>query len=405
MQLAPSSLVVARRALVIAVASLAVAVAALAVVLWGDSDSDPAESGAAQAQTDAAAALAEAQAAVAMAEVAAADIAAVENALAAALAAADGAVSPEIVADLDARLEQARSDAAAALAAANAAAASLGEASAADEAAGDGAAVDEAPAPVEEAPVPEDGAGVEDEAGAEDAPLPEDDGEAVPLPGEPFDLGPSEGAGLAVVGIRSDSGLNVRDVPNGEIIARLDNVMDGARDPAVYVRAPDTDDIITTVDLLSGVVATGNSRQLPTTIWHEFQVGDLTGWSSAAYLAQAGATDDATAAVVDSLGETPEAATLLALGLAVAQTMASEEPASRVVVSEAPGASGDLAQMTVDVIDLGDDSVLGYRLVVFAVPAEEVEAQDDPGPFTLKSVERTFLCHSHRGVSEEGLCL
>ena len=405
MQLAPSSLVVARRALVIAVASLAVAVAALAVVLWGDSDSDSAESGAGQAQTDAAAALAEARAAVAMAEVAAADVAAVENALAAALAAADGAVSPEVVADLEAHLEQARSDAAAALAAANAAAASLGEASAVAEVAEDEPAVEEAPAPVEEAPEPADGAAPEDEPTVEDDPVPEDGDEAAALPGEPFDLGPSEGAGLAVVGIQAASGLNVRDVPNGEIIARLDNVMDGVRDPAVYVRAAETDDIITTVDLLSGVVATGNTRQLTTTIWHEFRVGDLTGWSSAAYLAQAGATDDATSQVVDALGELPEAATVLELGLAVAQTMASQEPASRVVVSEAPSTSGDLAQMTVDVIGLGDDSVLGYRLVVFAVPAEEVEAQDDPGPFTLKSVERTFLCHSHRGVSEEGLCL
>ena len=27
-----------------------------------------------------------------------------------------------------------------------------------------------------------------------------------------------------------------------------------------------------------------------------------------------------------------------------------------------------------------------------------------PGPFTLKSVEQTLMCYSHRGVSEEGLC-
>ena len=405
MRLAPSSLVVARRALVMAVAALAVAVAALAVVLWGDLDRDPAESEAAgQAETDAAAALAEAQTAVAMAEVAAADAAAAENALAAALAAADGAVSPEVVARLEAEMEQARAEAAAALAAANAAV-SVDRTPAADGAA---EAEEEAEPAAENEPVPEpeEVPAVEDEAAAEPAPEPEDTdpGEAAPLPGEPFDLGPSEGAGLAVVGIRSDSALNVRDVPNGTVIARLDNVMDGVRDPAVYVRAPNTDDLITTVALNDGVVATGNTRQLATTIWHEFRVGDLTGWSSAAYLAQVGTTDDATAEVVEALGELPSADTMLDLGLAVARTMTSQEPPSRVVVSEAPGIFEALGQMTVDVVGIGDDSVLGYRLTVFAQPADDDWTQDDPGPFALKSVERTLLCHSHRGVSEEGLC-
>lgn len=407
MRLAPSSLVVARRALVMAVAALAVAVAALAVVLWGDFDSDPAESEAAgQAETDAAAALAEAQTAVAMAEVAAADAAAAENALAAALAAADGAVSPEVVTRLEAEMEQARAEAAAALAAANAAV-SVDRAPAADGAA---EAEEEAePAAEDEpAPEPEEAPAVGDEPAPEpeEAPDLEDTAtnEAAPLPGEPFDLGPSEGAGLAVVGIRSDSALNVRDVPNGTVVARLDNVMDGVRDPAVYVRAPNTDDLITTVALNDGVVATGNTRQLATTIWHEFRVGDLSGWSSAAYLAQVGATDDATAEVVEALGELPSADTMLDLGLAVAQTMASQEPPSRVVVSEAPVIFEALGQMTVDVVGIGDDSVLGYRLTVFAQPADEDWTQDDPGPFALKSVERTLLCHSHRGVSEEGLC-
>ena len=43
----------------------------------------------------------------------------------------------------------------------------------------------------------------------------------VPLPGEPSDFGPIEGAVLAVVGVDHDDVLNVRDVPAGEIIATL----------------------------------------------------------------------------------------------------------------------------------------------------------------------------------------
>ena len=94
---------------------------------------------------------------------------------------------------------------------------------------------------------------------------------------------------------------------------------------------------------------------------------------------------------------------MLDLGLMVGQLMASQEPPSRVVVSVAPNVFEALGEMTVDVVNIGDDSVLGFRLDIFAHPAEDW-MQDDPGPFTLKSVEQTLMCYSHRGVSEEGLC-
>ena len=403
-----SALVVARRALVVAVMALVAAAVALAAALWGGSESDPAESAVpAQTQTDAAAARAEAEgaadlaeAAVAIAQEAAANAAAAEEALAAARAGGAGDVDPEVIARLEAQLEQLQADAAAARAEADA---RVEEAPAADTTPEDAAAPEEAPEQ-EDAAAPEEAAEQEDAAAPEEAAEQEDTDAAVPLPGEPFELGPPAGTGLAVVGISSDSALNVRDVPNGQIIARLDNVMDGVRDDAVYVRGADSDEIIATVDLQHGVVATGNTRRLPTTIWNELSVDELTGWASAAFLGQIGATDDATAEVVATLGELPVADTMLELGLAVAQTMVSQEPRSRVVVSEAPGIFEALAQMTVDVVDIGDDSVLGFRLVIFAHPAEEDWMQDDPGPFTLKSVERTVLCHSHRGVSEEGLC-
>ena len=226
---------------------------------------------------------------------------------------------------------------------------------------------------------------------------------SVDLPGEPYEFGPAAGTGLAVVGVSYNGTLNVRDVPNGEIIARLGNVMDGVRDPAVHVRGANSDEIIATLDLTEGVVATGNTRKLPTTVWYEFQFGDMVGWASSAYLAPLGLTDDATAAIVATLGETPVADTLLELGLRVANVMASDEPPSSVVVSGAPTVFEALGEMTVDVVNIGDDSVLGFRLRIFAHPAEDW-TQDDPGPFTLKSVESTLMCHNYRGVSEEGVC-
>ncbi len=421
----PAALIVARRAMVVAAASMVIAALAVVVALLGEPGTDPADTAALeQAREDAAAAQSEAgaatdmaDAAVVLAEEAAAKASLLEDAVAESFAEAEGAVDPETVAELQAQLAEVRNLAAEALVAAGATAgaeeAAAGETTpeddaAAEDPASDDAEAEEAPAPDAEAEDPSE----PDDSTAGETPVPESDdeaavgdgtGAAVDLPGEAFELAPAAGTGLTVVGVRHDSALNLRDIPSGGVIARLDNVMDGVRDPAVYARQPGSDDIIDTVDLQNGIVATGNSRQLPTTIWHELRVGSLRGWASAAFLAQAGGTDDVTSEVVDTLGELPVADTMVELGLAVAQTMASQEPQSSVVVSGAPGLSGDLGQVTIDIVGIGDDSVRGFRLVVFAHPAENW-TPDDPGPFTLKSVERTVLCHSHRGVSEEGLC-
>ena len=420
---APPALVAARRALVVAVAALVVAGLAVVVALRGDPQSDPAGSAAPeQAQADAAAARAEAEAASAVADAAAAvageavaRAAAAEEALAAALAEAGGAVDPEVIAKLEAQLEEARTLAATALVAADAAA-TVGEAPTADTTPEEAALVEDAPqseeaAAVEDAPVPEEAAAVEDApvpeeaAAVEDAPVPDDTDTAVALPGEPHEFGPSAGAGLAVVGVAHDSALNVRDVPNGEVIARLDNVMDGVRDPAVYVREPDSDAIIATVDLQRGIVATGNARKLSTTTWHELRVGNLLGWASGTYLAPLGADRDATAEVVEALGGTPTADTLSDLGLRVSGVFASSgEVQSRTTISSRPGVFEALGDITLDVLGLPDDAVRGYRINITADAGAEDWTQEDAGPFTLRSVTVTLMCYSHRGVSEEGLC-
>ena len=419
----PSALVAARRAMVVAAASTVIAALAVAIALLGDPESDPAESAALeQARTDAAAARTEADAATAMAEAAAAiadaaaiKAAAAQEALAAALAEAGGAVDPEVIARLEAQLEEARTLAATALVAANAAA-SVEDAPAADTTSEEEAAVEDAPEP-EEAGAADDALEPEEETAAgdalepeeatavEDAPVPEDTDTAAVLPGESYEFGPPAGAGLAVVGVAHDSALNVRDIPNGEVIARLDNVMDGVRDPAVYARQADSDDIIATVDLQSGIVATGNTRKLPTTIWHELRVGDLLGWASGSYLAPLGADRDATAEVVEALGGTPTADTLSDLGLQVSALFASTgEVQSQTTVSSRPGVFEAVGDVTLDVLGLPDDAVRGYRINITADAGEDW-TQDDPGPFTLRSATVTPICDSHRGVSEEGLCL
>ena len=406
------ALIVARRAMVVAAASLVIAASAVVVALWGGPETDPAEGAVPeQVQADAAAARADADAAAAIADAAAAlaeqatsRAAAAEEALAAALAEAGGAVDPEVIARLEAQVEEARTLAATALVAANTAA-SVEGAPAADTTPEEAAAVEDASEPEDPAAVG-DAPESEEAAAVEDAPEPEDTDTAVALPGEPYEFGPSAGAGLVVVGVAHDSALNVRDVPNGEIIARLDSVMDGVRDPAVYVRKPGSDDIIVTVDLRRGIVATGNTRKLPTTIWHELRVGDLVGWASGTYLAPLGADRDATAEVVEALGGTPTADTLTDLGLQVSALFASTgEVQSRTTISSRPGVFEALGDITLDVLGLPDDAVRGYRINITADAGAEDWTQDDAGPFTLRSVTVTPICDSHRGVTEEGLCL
>lgn len=225
----------------------------------------------------------------------------------------------------------------------------------------------------------------------------------VPLPGEPSDFGPAEGAALAVVGVDYDDVLNVRDVPAGEIIATLDLL-----NPYVgllEVREAPSGEILASPDSWEdAIVATGRTRALPTTIWHELWVAGLTGWSSAAYLAQPGATDDVTAHIVEILGERPQTDTMLDLGLIVAETVASDEPPSRIVVTVAPFVFEAIGEITIDVLNIGDDSVFGFRLVIFAEAGEDWMSED-PGPFTLRSVERTVLCYTSRGVTVYGACL
>ena len=419
------ALAVARRALLVSIVAVLVAIAALVAALLRGSDGDPPSSPAdPQTQADLAAALAEAAEAVAMAEAAAARA---EEAAATVLAAVTSVEESALIAQEAATLAQeaaglafeasVKADmAAAGVAAAEEPLAEAGDETGAttpddathdaltDDALTDDSATDDASAVAD---AEEDAVAVED--GSEPAPAddaddgPEDGSEQVPeepvaaLPGEPYEFGPPEGAALAVVGVSHDSVLNVRDVPAGEVVARLDNVMNVGSEPVVYVRRPGSDQLIATLDLNRGVIATGNTRKLPTTIWHEIRMGDAVGWASSAFLSPLGATSDSTAEIVAILGETPTAPTLAELARVVAEAVASDEPPPRIVVSGAP-VTGDLGEITVDVLDLPDDAVRGFRLHIFA------HQDSDSDPFTLRTVESTTICDSHRGVSEEGLC-
>lgn len=191
------------------------------------------------------------------------------------------------------------------------------------------------------------------------------------VPGEVVDFGPQAGTVLAVIGVRHDDRLNLRAGPgtDQEILARLDPTLDD-------------------------VVAQGTTRDLDG-FWYEVEVDGTIGWASAFFLAQLGRVTDATSTVVAQLGMTPSASSMNELGRVVAESQASVEPESRIRMVVAPDESGDLGEVTYDVVGLGDDAVRGVRLHVFGSPTSD--------GFSLKSVESTLMCD--RGVTDDGICV
>jgi hypothetical protein len=180
-------------------------------------------------------------------------------------------------------------------------------------------------------------------------------------PGEPFDGFPRQGDELGVMGVAYDDALNIRALP-------------GTDQRIVTTAAPTADDL----------VATGRARRLSRSIWYEVTVNGTTGWASSRFLGFVDGTDDVTASFLRG-NPPPAAETMVELGELVAAHFASDDPPSRVVQSVAPSV-GDLAEVTYDVIGLGDDSVAGFRLHVFATP------HDSGDGFVLTSIESTTLC-------------
>ncbi|MGF1667230.1 MAG: SH3 domain-containing protein [Acidimicrobiia bacterium] len=192
--------------------------------------------------------------------------------------------------------------------------------------------------------------------------------------GEAVDFGPAAGDVLGVVGVSHDDVLNVRSGP-------------GVGYPILTGLDPTEDD----------VVAKGNTWSIPGAFWIEVEADGVEGWVNLRFVSYLGDTNDITAQVIAELGETPEAETMLDLGLIVAEAVLGEDSETTIdpVMSVAP-AVGDLGEVTYDVLGFADDSVRGFRLHVFATPSESGEG------FILKSIEATTFCD--RGLSE-GLCL
>jgi hypothetical protein len=193
------------------------------------------------------------------------------------------------------------------------------------------------------------------------------------LAGQPVELGPVEGDVLMVIGVRHDDTLNLRAGPGTNQPVR-DEI------PPTYM----------------GLIAEGNTRQLPRSFWIEVDFEGTTGWINVAFVGYEGDVTDRTAAVIAELGETPTAATMTGLGREVAEVFASDAPDPESdIVQVTPVSEGDLAEVTFDVVGFPDDSVRGVRVHVFAEPVA--------GGFALRSVEVTAICG--RGVDSDRICV
>lgn len=191
------------------------------------------------------------------------------------------------------------------------------------------------------------------------------------IPGEPIDFGPAAGDTLAVIGVAHDDVLNLRSAPGA-----------------------DQDILAGIPPLHANLTAVGETRELPGSMWIGVEYDGTRGWVNLRFVGYLGETTDATAAIIDNLGGRPAADTMLDLGLIIAESLASDEPKSDLVVTVAPS-TGDLGEVTYDVIGLGDDAVRGLRVHVFGEPTN--------GEFSLRTVEITSLCG--RGADDQGGCV
>ncbi len=191
------------------------------------------------------------------------------------------------------------------------------------------------------------------------------------LPGTPTDFGPRAGDILMVVGVRHDDVLNLRAAPGAS--------------QTILGTIPPTE---------KALEAAGETRQLPGAFWTKVQHEAKTGWVHMGFVGYPGSVEDQTAAIVAELGGYPTATTVTELGLLVAALYESDEVTSR-VVQVTPVTSGDLAEVSFDVIGFADDSLGGARLHVFA---ERI-----PTGYGLKTVEVQAICI--RGVDADGVCV
>ena len=157
--------------------------------------------------------------------------------------------------------------------------------------------------------------------------------------------------------------------------------------------------------LAAGIASTGRARSLGVrAAWLEVTLDGEVGWLPLLNLLYVGGTEDATERFVDLIGRVPIAPSMLELGQLVGESIAPTdfEVPTRIVAATEPfeGATGEV---TIDVLDLADDSVGGQRLHIVGRALLDAETTGSaPAGYELVMVEATALCR--RGPAADGLC-
>lgn len=221
-------------------------------------------------------------------------------------------------------------------------------------------------------------------------------------------VGPAAGTAMTVVGVRWDDVLNVRDAPNGNIIARLRLVLSDGRGDEIDVLAPDSDDVVA-VAPLQGVTATGQTEALRTTVWHRVEVGSTQGWVSDAYVAPIGGW---AAHIADLLGRHLESTenyeNLSDIEAIVRNVLTTMEPDAELVTTVPSGGFFEaVGELAMDVIGVHDERLRGYRIRVWMRTDGDwmvLDPAEVTGPFTVQSIEAFELCSNTRGTDSDGRC-
>ena len=190
---------------------------------------------------------------------------------------------------------------------------------------------------------------------------------------------------MTVIGVRHDDTLNVRDAPNGEIVARLQPVFSDARQPFIRVLDPHGTGLLTETSL-DGVIAAGRTERLSRSVWHQVEIGGVTGWASDAYLAELGEPDEERGlqvqAVLDSVlpAETYDRLERRVLA-ALTELDTDAKPVIVGQVSPVEGVGGLIVDLLVD-----SGPVRGYRVEVWVRAAGDWMRSDwgtVGGPFSV----------------------
>lgn len=234
---------------------------------------------------------------------------------------------------------------------------------------------------------------------------------ATPATGQPPSdssaIGPAAGISMAVVGVRWDNVLNVRDQPNGNIIARLNTVLGEGRGAEIDVLAPDSGAVLA-VTPIDGVMATGESTQPQTVMWNRINVGGIEGWASDAYLAALGRrASELSDRLRRDLSSSEDFDTVAEIeGLAQARLQVAEPDAEQVIVWPVEFFEGSGVHW-IDVLGVRDSRLRGYRVGIVIVAGGDwmvPDARTNAGPFTIRDVWATELCLTRRGSHTDGAC-